>query len=455
MKNILKLYLLNILFISVCFSRLEAVTWGTLTNISPSDLVNMNPKIALDPNGNAMAVWDEDTGTGYNQIMAIHYTSGVWDVSPTALSLIGPPGGNSYMPDVSMDSSGNAMAIWERTNGTTLDVQVAFYTQFTNTWSSPLNISPSNQQAITPEFSFNAAGDGIAVWHNVTTQKIQAAIYTQFTNTWSAASNISVTMPPTIPHLAINAAGKAIVVWLADTGTTIVVQANVYDGTAWGTETTISESALDSVHASVAIDQAGNGIAIWKDVENDRIKVANYNQSLATWSSVVTISPSIQMASKPSISIVPSTGNAVAIWRYFNGTVHLTAGATYTFSTSTWSSSTILSILGESIDDLKVVVDSLGNAVAVWRRFNGPDDIIIRASSYDSGTNTWSAPQSISLAGIAGPPHVFINTSAATFEVFVVWRFTTDNVNYVIQAINSNSLTAAPFYRKWLPKWGG
>jgi hypothetical protein len=333
-----------------------------------------------------------------------------------------------------MDSLGNAMAIWQRTNGSTFDVQVSFYNQFANSWSLPVNISPANEQCITPEFFFDGTGNGIAVWNNTTTNKIQSASYTQVGNIWSAVTDISGTFDPKVPHLAVNAAGKAIALWLADTGTNTVVEATIFNGSTWGSPTVISDALLNSVQEFVAIDQAGNGIAIWKDDENDLIKVANYDQTLATWSSVLTISLPTDKSSKPRISIVPSSGNAVAVWRIFDGTLHWAVGATYTFSTSTWSTPTILSIAGESVDNLRVAVDSTGNAVAIWRFFNG-SDYVIQTIYYNSTLNSWTGLQNLSLAGIEGAPSLFINTATAVFSAFVTWSYSADDINFIIQAI--------------------
>ena len=73
------------------------------------------PQIAFDSSGNAMAVWTQSDGTRAN-IWANRYSAGTgWG---TAALIETSNAGNAYNVQIAFDSSGNAMAVWQQSDGT-------------------------------------------------------------------------------------------------------------------------------------------------------------------------------------------------------------------------------------------------------------------------------------------------------------------------------------------------
>jgi hypothetical protein len=84
----------------------------------------LNPKVAMDEKGNAIAVWSQHDGTRYN-IWARRYSPGWdWGASP---ELIETDDGNAGSPQIAMDAAGNAIAVWLQSDGTVNNVWASEY----------------------------------------------------------------------------------------------------------------------------------------------------------------------------------------------------------------------------------------------------------------------------------------------------------------------------------------
>ena len=80
----------------------------------PDDLIH-SPDVAIDDNGNAIAVWAQQRSTTDQRVWASRFTLGTGWGAATAIESRG--GGRSYMPKVGSDRNGNAIAIWRREEG--------------------------------------------------------------------------------------------------------------------------------------------------------------------------------------------------------------------------------------------------------------------------------------------------------------------------------------------------
>jgi hypothetical protein len=90
--------------------------WGVAERIETDDAGDArNPQVAVDPNGNAVAVWHQSDGTRRN-IWANRFTpSAGWGVAERIET---DDAGNASLPQVALDPNGNAVAVWEQSDGT-------------------------------------------------------------------------------------------------------------------------------------------------------------------------------------------------------------------------------------------------------------------------------------------------------------------------------------------------
>ena len=81
----------------------------------------------MDSSGNTVAVWEQDDGTGSN-IYSNRYIAGVgWG---TAVLIETDNAGDSYGQQVAVDSNGNAVAVWRQLDGTRYTIFSNEYTMY-------------------------------------------------------------------------------------------------------------------------------------------------------------------------------------------------------------------------------------------------------------------------------------------------------------------------------------
>ena len=89
--------------------------WSTAELIETDNAGHASdPQVAFDSSGNAIAVWFQDDGTRYN-IWANRFNGTSWG---TAELIETDNVGTAYQPQVAVDSNGNAIAVWSQNDGT-------------------------------------------------------------------------------------------------------------------------------------------------------------------------------------------------------------------------------------------------------------------------------------------------------------------------------------------------
>lgn len=121
------------------------------------------PRVAMDDNGNGVAVWEARSPSGLSLIFASTFTAGVWS-APTVIS---DASSNSNQPRLAISkTSGNAVAIWFSTNSSGVDSIVA--SQFNGAWTSTAlavgsaTEKPERQYEVA--ISDNAPNTMVAIW---------------------------------------------------------------------------------------------------------------------------------------------------------------------------------------------------------------------------------------------------------------------------------------------------
>jgi uncharacterized protein YbdZ (MbtH family) len=135
--------------------------WGSAEHIEIEDRYAFSPQIAIDNNGNALAVWLQDDGSRYN-IWANRYTlSSGWGL---AKQIEGNNIGSAYDPQISFDNNGNALTVWQQENGSLHNIWANRYT-LSSGWGSAEKIESNDiGSAYDPQISINNKGSALAVW---------------------------------------------------------------------------------------------------------------------------------------------------------------------------------------------------------------------------------------------------------------------------------------------------
>lgn len=152
--------------------------WGTAEIIKPDTETRAQAeRLSVGPNGDAFVVWIQNDPARLCQISPTveRPCEDIWAVRFSG-SAWGPPeriddydDGNKEGPDVAVDGSGVAHAVWSQSDP---DFQNIYAIQYTpgSEWGTPELIEPPNPDpnedadAATPRVAVNAAGNAFVVW---------------------------------------------------------------------------------------------------------------------------------------------------------------------------------------------------------------------------------------------------------------------------------------------------
>lgn len=209
-------------------NRFDAVggTWGTAQEIETNPGVASDPRIAVDGAGNALAVWPKDDGT--NSIWANRFNAGTvaWGIAQR----IENDDGFASSPEIAFDGAGDAMAVWEQSDGTRTSI---WANRFSGAWNEARLIETDDAgNAITPQIAIDSSGNALAVWTQFdgTFSNILANRFDVGSGTWDAAQLIETSdRGAETPQIAVDGAGNAIAVWRQSDGTSFNIWFNRYD----------------------------------------------------------------------------------------------------------------------------------------------------------------------------------------------------------------------------------
>jgi len=365
----------------------STASWGTEELIESGNSGHaLSPQIAIDNAGNAIAVWSQYDGTNYN-IYANRYTASTnsWGTEELIES---NDVANALSPKIAVDSNGNAIAVWQQSDGNNESIYANFYAASTDSWDTAALIeSDNNGQAVEAQIAFDSAGNAIVVWSQSVggLNNIYSNRYTLATG-WGGAELIATGDVDNAdrPQIAIDSNGNAIVVWreLSALGAKVSIYASRYTAStdSWGTEALLESS--DDGHAfdpRIAMDDDGNGVAVWwqPDSANIRHIYTNRYTPGAGWGTEERIESSDdEHAQYPQIAI-DGEGNVIAVWaQHDSATDRLLYANRYTANTGSWGTEALIGNGNGNVLQAQIAIDGAGNAMAVWQQSDGTQESI-------------------------------------------------------------------------------
>ena len=143
-------------------NRFDGTSWGTAIKIETDNAGDaLSPQIAFDSSGNAIAVWVQSDGTGQN-INANRFNGARWGTAELIETI---ERGGAESLKIAVDSSGNAIAVWKQSDGTGYNI---YANRFNGTsWGTTELIEAIERGgAASPQIAFDSSGNAIAVWHH-------------------------------------------------------------------------------------------------------------------------------------------------------------------------------------------------------------------------------------------------------------------------------------------------
>ena len=203
------------------------------------------------------------------------------------------------------------------------------------------------------------------------------------------------------PQVAMDDKGNAIIVWHQNDGKKSQIFKSEHRGGVWthpgGLSDNISPDGQNAYNPQVAMDDRGNAIIVWRQLDgaNYQIFMSEYRGGVWTHPGGISdnISPDGQEADNPQVAM-DNNGNAIIVWKQYEGSSSNQIFMSE-YRNGVWihpqNISDYISIVHQNAHDPQVAMDDNGNAIIVWMQWDGANDQIFM-SEYRRGA--WKHPAS-------------------------------------------------------------
>jgi hypothetical protein len=393
-------------------------------DLSASGRDAITPQVAFDASGNALAAWTRSDGANFIVQTAFRPAGTAFG----ARIDLSAGGRDAAVPQVAFDASGNALAVWQRYDGTNTFVQSSFRPAG-GAFAAPIDLSATGRDSTGPRVAFDASGNALAVWQrwNGANYIVQSS-FRPAGGTFAAPIDLTVTGRDAVgPQVAFDASGNALAIWQRSNGTNTIIQSSFRPaGGAFAAPVDVSATGRDADEPRLAFDASGNALAVWRRFNGTTfIAQSSFRPAGGTFAAPVDLSAT--NSDVPQV-VFDASGNALAVWRGFNAT-NTIIQSSFRPAGGTFAAPIDLSVAGRDAIAPQVAFDASGNALAVWQRFNGGKTIV--QSSFRPAGGTFAAPVDLSIDGQnADMPQVAFDPSG---NALAVWR-RSNGTNTIVQA---------------------
>jgi hypothetical protein len=304
-------------------------SWSPATDLLEVDSGEAElPQIGVSGNGNALAVWSQWDGADKSIYFNRDLGSG-W--MPAALP-IESAAGTATNPQVAVNSN-NAVAVWQQWDGTDWSIYANHYDFTSDSWDGPVVVEGSPDAALQPQVGINSVGDAMAVWTqwDGTYYSTFASRYSG--GSWGPREVIdhSLGLHARDPQVAADSAGNAIAVWQQTYNGRETIMSNWYNAVtqAWQGAWRVNIYHTQNAYApQVAIDGLGNGVVVWQEWDGERYGIWAARRETGAgyvWHSGVLIDDDGGTAGDSALPqvAVDGAGNAIAVWEQQSGTLRI------------------------------------------------------------------------------------------------------------------------------------
>lgn len=334
--------------------------------------------------------------------------------------------GAAYFSDVAMSNDGGAIAVWTQSVGGPVTQVWANAYQLGSGWSSAVRIDNSEHYADAPAIRFDVDGNAVAVWlqdNGLFSFDVWANVYTAGQGWGSAQVIDSGDGSAGTPQLLIAKDGTALVTWAQDVGATEVgVFVNAYNPNAktWGAAQRIDAGGGIADDPMLAVDATGDRAVVWSQSNGGANADIWSNRFTAGvgWATARAIDLADGQAREAQVAM-DAQGNAMAIWRQDDGDGRYSVWQNRFAVGAGWGTAGLIEQAAGDADDLRVVSDDEGNALALWTQLNesGFYDIYMALYSADDG---WQTPELLETReGEAYSTDIAVSNDG---ELVVVWH---------------------------------
>jgi hypothetical protein len=381
------------------------------------------PQIAVDSNGNATAIWSYENESHYTIQASTKPYGGSWQAVPDDLFTTD---NSAYTPQIAVDSNGNLTAAWKIQGETNGYIQSSSK-PFGGSWTVPQLLSLPGQDVWAPNITVDSSGNATAVWEvwDETNYAVQASTKLYGGSWQTTPDTLSVIQEADNPQIAVDDAGNVTAVWSGYDWTNYLIQSSTkpFGGTWQAMPDTLytsanGKSAFD-VKPQIAVNGRGNAVAVWNIFDGTSVVIqASARPYGCVWQTTpdtlsvitkdATVSPVIMAGSNPNAYnpqvAMDNNGNATVVWTQSNGSYEVVQSAVSFWDPTVTDISpnsgsagggTSVTITGTDFFDVTGVsfgaasassftVDSLTTITAIAPPGTGTVDVRVEASSKTS-----------------------------------------------------------------------
>ncbi len=363
--------------------RPAGASFSAPLTLGPAGLAPLGtPQAAIDRAGTAIVVWQQTDGAGPSTIVraAIRPAGGSF-ADPVTLSAAGT---DSIHPRIAMNPAGDAVVVWDHVVGQTAAVVQAAGRPAGGAFAAPLDVSAAGLTGALPHVALDDAGNATVVWTQTTAggSTAQAATRPAGGPTFSAPVDLSAIGQAGGARVATNGAGETVAVWEdVEAGTRFVQAAIRPPGEAFSAPVDVAPPGADAVEPQVGIDADGNAVAVWSrlDGATRRVQLATRPRG-GTFGPPGSLSPAGGEARAPRLAVSPG-GDVVVAWQRSDA-ANTIVQAVARRAGADFGATADLSAAGRDAVEPQVGIDADGDAVVAWLRSDGMNTIV-QAAGYD------------------------------------------------------------------------
>lgn len=325
-------------------------------------------------------------------------------------------------PQVAMAGNGNALAVWAQSDVSSNDIWARRYVAGTG-WQPAVRIETSDaEHSRAPQVAMDGGDNAIAVWqqNDGRREAIWAARFVPATG-WGSAVRIDAagTASAQLPQIAIDGAGNAIAVWQQGEGAHNDIWASRHVvGTGWTAPVAIENETRAAVNPQIAVAGDGEATAVWWQADGTT-RASRFVPGTG-WGSVTLVDSANAGTTRNPQAAADGKGNVTVVWHQSDGSQRYNTGANRYVPGTGWGSGMALGTdsAGSALVESQLAVNPAGVAVTVWQQFDGTTHNIW-ASRYLPGVGWEGAAIIESGTGEATYPQVAIDGAG---NATAVWQ---------------------------------
>jgi hypothetical protein len=249
--------------------------WSTQGGLSEDSVEALIPQVAIGPTGEAVGAWRLVRRHGESVVeSATRAPGGSW--TPAVRLSARGENPNAGVPRIAVDAAGETVAVWSVNHGVRHRYRATIISASRpagSAWSAPIRVASEKGAAEGLELALSPTGKAAIAWERE--RHFHSAVESAFRSVggvWSARVPIRHKADNVGPEVAINAAGEAVVVFLAlrgnpQRGESAAVESAFHSpGTGWSVpQTVVVDREEEQIYdLKVVLSPAGEEVAIWE-----------------------------------------------------------------------------------------------------------------------------------------------------------------------------------------------